>query len=137
MKIWNRQITSKEAMAVRFVCTAIAVIILAANCKSTYKSSTLEFSDAVGHSLDEKSLSEDASLLDVIMMAVNMRNGKREVGDICKIGSGTTKQAALVRQLLIEEKLLHASRNISKDTSSSENAYYPVEVSFLACFLLM
>lgn len=124
-------------MAVRFVCAAIAVIILAANCKSTCKSSTLEFSDAVGHSLEEKSLSEDASLLDVIMMSENMRSRKMKFGNIRKMGSGTTKQAALVRQLLIEEKLLHASRNISKDTSTFENTYYPVEVSFLACFLLM
>ncbi len=119
-----------QAMTIGFLCTAIAVLFLAIDCQVTNKSSVLEISDVLEHSLKKYIACQDTSLLDVIVITENMQNDKTNIENVNKLINGSTYQEALIRQVLIEQNSLHVSRYISEEDATVSNVYYPFKVSF-------
>ncbi len=102
-----------------FLCTAVAVMsafqMLVVNCQFTNKSSNLTISDAPKHFLKEELFHDNKSLLDVIPMAENVRNGKMNAVNVDLLTNTSTQQAAFMREILILDNMQHALINSSKE----------------------
>ncbi len=127
---------SLTSMTVLPLYTAITFIatsqILEAHSQFTNKSSKMNCSDVLdSSSLKTFSVLQNDSLMGVILMAENLRNGKAE--SVYDVG---TQQAVIMRQILLQENSHRASENESmKAYSLKAKVKKPRKVSVYSSFV--